>query len=446
MPQPPYPGFLERLLAQVTRRAAAAGPVTSDHRGADAAPAAAVERAVEAVAADVVELSQDLHANPELGYAEHHAVASVAALLKRHGHDAEVGAYGLPTALRARAGEGRPRVAILAEYDALPGLGHACGHNVICATAVGAFLALAQVAEDLGGSVELIGTPAEEGGGGKELIARAGGLDEVDAAVMLHPWGADAVSHPFLGVRTIDVSYEGLAAHASAFPFMGRNALDAVVQAYTGMTQLRQHMLPTDRVHGIITDGGQKPNIVPERAAATFYLRSMEPETLAELAQRAEAVFRGAAQQTATDVQLDWDPTPVYLPVRINAPLSDRFGVNLARRGRRVLPAGVLPGELTGSTDLGNVSVRMPAIHPLLAIAPPSVAIHTTAFAAHARSEAADRACVDGAVALALTALDYLHDGDLRTAVADEFAQQGGPLDLDALLGPQQPRPPGQVR
>ena len=434
-PAAPYPGVLERLLTQVAQKAAQAEPLHSPHTGASPDVVAAVTRAVEQQATDLVALSHDIHEHPELGYAEHHAVDAVAALLGQHDHEVETGAYGVDTALRARAGTGRPRVAILAEYDALPGIGHACGHNVICATAVGAFLAAATVIGDLDGSVELIGTPAEEGGGGKELIARAGGFDEVDAVVMLHPAGFEAAEHPWIGVRTVDVTYTGLAAHASAMPFLGRNALDAAVNAYQGMAQLRQHMLPTDRVHGIITDGGQKPNIVPERAALTFYLRSALPDTLAVLVEHAENVFRGAAQMTGTHVELGWDPTPVYLPVRNNHPLALRWATNVATRGRVSLPQGIIPEALTGSTDLGNVSVRVPAIHPTLAIAPAGVTIHSPEFTRHAASAAADAGVVDGAIGLALTAVDFLADPQLRADVAAEFAAAGGRVDVDELLG-----------
>ncbi len=433
-PASPYPGHLERLFAAIERDAADAEPLDSPHAGAPGDVRTAVAATVERVADDLVALSHDVHAHPELGYEEHHAVAAVAELLGRHGHDSDVGAYGVDTALRARAGTGRPCVAVLAEYDALPGIGHACGHNVICATAVGAFLALAAVVGDMDGSVELIGTPAEEGGGGKELIARAGGFDEVDAVVMLHPAGFEAAEHPWIGVRTVDVTYHGLSAHASAMPFLGRNALDAAVNAYTGMAQLRQHMLPTDRVHGIITNGGQKPNIVPELASLTFYLRSAEPETLAVLADRATAVFEAAATMTGTRLELGWDPTPVYLPVRSNGALAARWAVNVATRGRRALPQGVVPAALTGSTDLGNVSVRVPAIHPTLAIAPAGVSIHNPEFAEHARSERADAGVVDGAIGLALTAADFLTDDGLRDAVAAEFTAAGGRLDVDELL------------
>jgi metal-dependent amidase/aminoacylase/carboxypeptidase family protein len=192
-------------------------------------------------------------------------------------------------------------------------------------------------------------------------------------------------------------------------------------------------MLPSDRVHGIITDGGQKPNIVPERAAASFFLRSASPEGMAELAERADAIFTAAAAGTGTRLEVTWDPVPVYLPVRNNSALAARYAVHMAPRGRKVLPAGVLPTEVTGSTDLGNVSVRVPAIHPLLAIAPPDVAIHTPAFAEWAISERADAGTVDGSIALAATAVDYLTDERLRGAVAEEFDLAGGVIDVDAL-------------
>ena len=434
-PAPPYPGFLPALAERLERDVRAATPLSSPHRGAPEEVREALAAAVERNRDALVGLSHALHADPEVGFAEHRAVDRIGTLLEGAGHDVEIGTGGLATALRASAGSGSPQVAVLAEYDALPGLGHACGHNVIAATAVGAFLALAEHADELGGCVVLLGTPAEEGGGGKELLARAGVFDDVDAAMMVHPLGLDIAEHPWLGVRQVAVTYHGLAAHASMMPFLGRNALDAVVQAYTGVAALRQHLLPSDRIHGIITDGGQRPNIVPERAAATFYLRSAEPETLAILSERARGIFEAAATATGTRVEIDWDPCPVYLPVRTNRALAGRYAANLAPRGRRVLPAGVVPEELTASTDMGNVSVRLPAIHPTLAIAPPTATLHTSEFARWAVSDLADRGVVDGAVGLALTAADFLCDADLRAAVAEEFAAAGGPLDLDDLLG-----------
>ncbi len=430
----PYAGYLEDLLGRLESDIAAAEPLQSGHAGSDPGLRERATAGVVRRADDLVALSRDIHANPELGFQEHYAAQRVARVLGSYGHDLQVGRWGLDTAVLARAGDGYPRVAILAEYDALPGIGHACGHNVICATAVGAFLAVAELIGDVGGSVELIGCPAEEGGGGKEYIARAGGFDDIDAALMLHPFGADVAEHVWLGVRTVDVTYHGLSAHAAAMPHLGRNALDAAVTAYQGMAQLRQHMLPTDRIHGIITDGGQKPNIVPERAALSFFLRSLNPDGLAELTGKASAVFHAAAHGTGTRAELHWDPCPVYLPVRNNHALAARYAANLAPRGRKVVGKGVLPAEMTGSTDLGNVSVRVPAIHPLLAIAPPTVTIHNPEFTTWAASSRADEGTIDGAIGLAATALDFLADEALRKSVADEFEVAGGVVDVDALL------------
>jgi amidohydrolase len=437
MPTPPYPDYLDRVTRRILAEVADAEPPSSPHEGAPAAARLRVEEAVGGLADDLVGLAHELHAHPELAYEEHESVRRVAELVRGHGHEVEVGAFGVETALRAsagRRGEG-PVVAVLAEYDALPGIGHACGHNVIAATAAGAFLALAELGEDLGGEVRLYGCPAEEGGGGKELMARAGAFEDVDAAVMLHPTGFEVAEHPWLGVRTVDVTYHGLSAHASAFPFLGRNALDAAVLAYTGIGQLRQHMLDTDRLHAIITDGGQKPNIVPDRAALSVYIRSAEPVTLAELVDRVRAVLESAGTATGCDVEVDWDVVPVYLPVRNNGPLAAAYARNATARGRMILPGGIVPGNLTGSTDLGNVSVRIPAIHPTIKIAPPGVAIHSPAFAEHAVSEEADRACADGAAILALTALDYLADKGLRSAAAQAFEDAGGVLDLEEVTG-----------
>jgi amidohydrolase len=435
-PSPPYPGYLQRLADQVAReRAAAPPPPPSPFAGAGGSLAQAVTQAVERAADALVALSHDLHANPELGYEEHGSVRRVARVLADRGQDSEIGAFGLDTALRAEAGSGDgPRVAVLAEYDALPGIGHACGHNVIAATATGAFLGLAALADDLGGTVRLYGCPAEEGGGGKELMARQGAFDDLDAVLMLHPAGFEVAEHPWLGVRTVDVTYRGLAAHAAAFPFLGRNALDAVVQAYSGLALLRQHMLPSDRVHGIITDGGQKPNIVPDHAAASFYLRSAEPETLRELSGRAREILEAAALSTATAADISWDPTPTYLPVRNNGPLAARYAQHMGARGRTILPAGVVPESFTGSTDLGNVSVRVPAIHPTMAIAPIGVSIHNPEFTRYAAGPEADRGCVDGALGLALTAADLLADEELRAATRKAFEDAGGVLDIDELL------------
>jgi amidohydrolase len=433
-PAPPDDSYLRALTAATERAAAAAEPIRSEHDGAPARVREAVTTAVAEQAADLVALSQDLHAHPEEGFAEHRSVRAVADLLERHGHRAEVGVGGLETALVATRGEGGPHVAVLAEYDALPGVGHACGHNIICATAVGGFLGAARAQPETGGRVSLIGTPAEEGGGGKEILARAGVFDDVDAVVMLHPFNHDIAMHPFLGRRQLEMVFHGVAAHAAAQPFMGRNALDAAVAAYQGVAALRQHLPGTDRVHGVFTDGGARPNVVPARAALLFYVRSAAVETLRDLAERLTAIARGAAAMHGCTVELDWDPQPPYLPIRFNRALAARWAVNQEPTGRQPLPPGVVPEFLTGSTDLGNLSFRMPAIHPMIAVSAPTVALHTVDFAAAAGSDAGDRAVRDGALGLALTAADYLADAALREAVHAEFAATGGPLDVPAFF------------
>lgn len=439
-PQTPVPAdtaHLDQLRAATERAAAAAEPLRSAHAGAPAELLDRTEQAIEAIGPELLALSHDLHAHPEEGYAEHRSAQAVADLLGRHGVEAEVGVHGLPTALRARTGSGGPTVAVLAEYDALPGIGHGCGHNIICSTAVGAFLGLhaTLAAGDLPGTVLLLGTPAEEGGGGKEVMARDGAFDGVDAVVMLHPFSYDSAVQPFLGRRQLRARFTGIAAHASAQPFMGRNALDAVVAGYQGVAMLRQHVPDTDRVHGVITDGGQRPNVVPETAEALYYVRSASPETLADLSRRMEAVMAGAAAMTGCGVELSWDELPAYLPIRANLELAARWTKAQARRGRTALPPGVTPASLAGSTDLGNVSVRVPSIHPMIAIAGPDTSMHTTEFAAAAASSAGDAAVLDGAVGLALTALDVLADPAVLAAAREEFEAAGGVLDVAATLG-----------
>ncbi|WIX82932.1 M20 family metallopeptidase [Amycolatopsis carbonis] len=430
-PVPPDDSHLRALIEATAEAVAAAEPLGSDHTGAESGVRAAVEREVLARAGELVALSQDLHAHPEEGFTEHRSVGALAELLRAHGHEVTVGLGGLDTALRASTPDnGGPHIAVLSEYDALPGLGHACGHNVICTAGAGGFLGSAAVAEQVGGRVSLIGTPAEEGGGGKETLARAGVFDDVDAVIMLHPFSHDIALHPFLGRRQLEMVFHGVGAHASAQPFMGRNALDAAVAAYQGVSMLRQQLPSTDRVHGVFTDGGARPNVIPERAALLFYLRSADPETLRDLAKRMTAIAHGAAEMTGCGVELTWDSQPAYLPIRFNTTLAGRWSVNQADTGRKALPPGIVPEFLTGSTDLGNLSYRMPALHPMIAVSGPTVALHTKEFAEAAGSPSGDKAVVDGALGLALTAADYLADKALRQAVHDEFEASGGALDV----------------
>lgn len=388
--------------------------------------------AVERLRPELGALAVALHDEPEIGFEEHASVARIADVLAAHGVDAEVGAFGIPTALRATVGSSDgPHFAIIAEYDALPGIGHACGHNIIAGIAVGAFLAAAPVVASLGGRLSLIGTPAEENGGGKEHIIRAGGFDDVDAAGMVHPSSGSGTTSVLgqrtTGVRRVAVTYHGRAAHAAGAPWLGRNALDGAVSAYQGVAQLRQHILPTDRIHGIITDGGAAPNIVPERAAALFYVRSAEVETLRELTDRVVAVLEGAALSTGTRAEIEVDPVPPYLPLQTNVALTGRWARALETRGREIPPAPAAAPQGGPSTDMGNVSRFLPSIHPSIGLGgPDEVFPHNAAFAALTVLPSALDALVDAAVALAATAVDYTADADLRAAVAAEFAASGG--------------------
>ena len=427
--------YLDSVAATTALKAAAASPIRSPHAGAPAALAADVRAALAGLGPDLVALSHQIFEHAEEAFRETDSVADIRALLAAHGIHSSVGAHGLPTAFEAEIGDPTgPTVAILAEYDALPGIGHGCGHNIIAAAAVGAFLALATVADRLPGRVVLLGTPAEEGGNGKELLARAGAFDLVDAAIMVHPFGYDAADHPFIGRRIVRVKYTGVAAHASASPFMGRNALDAVALNYQAVGFLRQHLPPGDRIHGVVLAGGDRPNIVPAFAELEYYLRSPAVETLTDLSRRVEDIARGSALSTSTSVEVLWDPSPYSLPIRFNQPLTARWAVRQAELGRTVLTRAVVPSELAASTDFGNVSARVPSIHPVIRVSPPEISLHTVEFAEYANGPDGDAAVLDGADGLALTAADFLFDDELRTAVAADFAAAGGVLDVEGYF------------
>jgi amidohydrolase len=395
-------------------------------------PASEIDRALARLRPELQELAHALYAHPEIGFHEHRSVGLIAETLAAHGVDAEVGAFGLDTALRAQVGSGDgPHVAVIAEYDALPGIGHACGHNVIAGIALGAFLAAAPIVASRGGRLSLIGTPAEENGGGKELLIRAGAFDDVDAAGMVHPGSGSGTGSVLgqrtTGVRRIAVTYHGRAAHAAGAPWLGRNALDGVVTAYQGVAQLRQHILPTDRIHGIITDGGAAPNIVPERASALFYVRSAEVDTLKELTHRVVAVLEGAAISTATRAEIDVDPVPPYLPLKTNVALTTRWAQALQTRGVDIPPPPAVAAQGGPSTDMGNVSRYVPSIHPSIGLGgPDDVFPHNAAFADLTVQPAAIDALVLAAAGLATAAVDYVADPELRAAVAAEFAASGG--------------------
>jgi amidohydrolase len=375
---------------------------------------------IEAQSSALLTASHEIHAHPELNYEEHFAHDLLTEVLERAGLDVERRAFGLDTAFAARAGNDGPTIAVLCEYDALPGIGHACGHNIIATAGLGAGLAAASVAAEAGGRVVVLGTPAEEGGGGKIRMIRAGAFEGVDAALMIHPAGAELRRMAAIAVQEVRATYAGAAAHAAAAPHLGRNALDAAVLGYLNVAALRQHIAPGERVHGIVSEGGDKPNIVPARAVTDWMVRSPTISSLAPLKERVEACLRAGATAAGCEVDIAWKEV-VYADMLDNDAILDAYSTNASALGRSVHEpsAGT---EVVGSTDMGNVSYVVPSIHPMIQAAPPGTAIHTTDFAVHACAAQGDRAVADGAVALAWTVADlWLAEGVLDAARA-EFA------------------------
>ena len=386
-----------------------------------------VSAEVESLRSDLLSVSHAIHAQPELAFKETFACQTLVSALGDHGVAAQDNVWTLPTAFEATL-EGRaagPTVAILAEYDALPGIGHACGHNLIATAALGAALALKPLMSELPGRVRLIGTPAEERGGGKELMARAGAFEDVDAAMMIHPSGVNLVTMPCICVAEVQVVYHGKSSHASAMPHKGINALDGVLLAYQAISNLRQHIRSDERIHGIITEGGQAPNIVPDRTSAEFYVRAGNERALAALKPRVQACFEAGAKGSGCEVEVNWANVD-YLDLNTNWPLANVFQQCAEDLGREFFPREKLGAGGAGSTDMGNVSYRVPSIHPMLAAAPAHVVIHNPEFAEWAGSAMGDAAAIDGAIAMAQTAVQYLSEASLQQSVRQAFEVSQG--------------------
>jgi amidohydrolase len=370
--------------------------------------------------ADVlVEASHQLHARPELGFEEHFAHELLTDILAGEGLPVVRGAYDLPTAFEASAGAEGPCIAVMCEYDALPELGHACGHNVIATAGLGAGLAAAAIAAEAGGRVRVLGTPAEEGGGGKILMAERGALAGVDAAMMVHPAGADLDAMHVIAIRQVVVTYEGKAAHAAAFPHKGRNALDAAVLGYVNVAALRQHIRDDERIHGIFTKGGDKPNIVPATAQTHWYVRAGTVRRLDELAPRVLACLQAGADAAGCTMHVDWKE-PTYADLVSNETMVGLYRENAAQMGRLVMDHRDVPAAVVGSTDMGNISYEVPSIHPMIRVAPPTATIHSPEFAGFTAGAEADEAVLDGAKAMAMTIADlWLRPGALDAATTE---------------------------
>jgi amidohydrolase len=370
---------------------------------------AARER-VEQARDELVALSHRIHANPELAFEEERACAWLCELLEGGGLQVERGVGELPTAFAARAGSGPLHVVVCAEYDALPAVGHACGHNVIAAMAAGAGMALARVADDAGLRVTVLGTPAEEGGGGKILLLRRGAFHGAHAAMMVHPSPYEQPEMPIIAVTHLKVAYRGKEAHASANPFLGVNAADALVVAQTAIGLLRQHLRPGDRVHGIVTKGGDAANIIPAHTEADWMVRAADLGQLEEVRAKVARCFEAGALATGATLELSEDHEP-YSEMRHDHELSALYQRNAEALGRTFIGRS---DRGAGSTDMGNVSLALPSIHPTIGIDSLPAVNHQPEFTARCATPAADQAVVDGAVAMAWTAIDAAADQALR--------------------------------
>ncbi len=376
---------------------------------------------VAAAADELIDVSRRIHANPELAMQERQAAALLAERLETHGFQVERNAGSLETAFRATWGEGPVTIAYVCEYDALPEIGHACGHNLIAAAGLGAAYGLKAALSPSQVRLLVIGTPAEESIGGKIILLERGAFEGVDVALMAHPSPVDVDMPPMYGVDEVEVEYKGRSAHASFAPEMGINALDGLVTAYQAIAQLRQHIRRDARIHGIITDGGGAPNVVPERAAGYFMVRALQPAYLEELKGKVQRCFEAGAAASGAEVEVKWRPWS-WAPMRNNNALAAAYRANAESLGRTFLDARL---DSTGSTDMGNVSYALPSIHPMFGVGGMAFN-HTPAFTDAAATDAAHGSMVQAAQALAMTGVDVALDPDLLRRANEEFVSGRG--------------------
>ncbi len=376
----------------------------------------ATDVAAEAVrehADDLIALSHFVHAHPELGYEEFLSSAAVADAAERAGFSVERGIASLPTAFRATKGSGELHVVYCAEFDALPDVGHACGHNIIAASSLGAAIGLAAVADELDVTVILLGTPSEEGGGGKIDLINAGYFDDVHTAMMVHPFPFERLDAHCLAVDHFDVTYIGKEAHAAAAPWVGINALDALTIASVAIGLLRQQLPPGDLVHGITLEGGSAANIIPARAVGRFMARSETSERLAELRVRVNACFEAGALATGASLQIE-EIGSAFSQMETDHEILAHYRSAAERLGRTFELDDEGVDRPMISTDMANVSLVVPSIHPMIAIPTNGAVNHQPQFTQACITAEADRAVLDGAIALAQTAIGVAQDGPLR--------------------------------
>ncbi len=370
---------------------------------------------------DLVALSLRIHETPEIAFEEHKSSAMLADFLAENGFEVERGICDLPTAFRATAGSGSPRIAFVAEYDALPGVGHGCGHNIIGTASSAAGIVVKDLLEAAGGgTVQVIGTPAEEAAGGKVYMIARGAFDGLDCAMMVHPGNRDTAVAYGLACLELDVEFLGRPAHAAARPDAGINAVDAMVAAFANIGLMRQQMRDSARVHGIITDGGQAVNVIPHHTAAKLLVRSEDDDYMDDILKpKVLACFEGAAQATGCELVYKFNEEARYKTIHTNMALANAYKANVESLGRKTVNPE--SKRSMGSTDMGNVTQVVPGIHPAIAIAPWDVPIHTEEFREFAKSESGHQGLLDAAKAMAMTGIDVLVDAELRKRMKDEF-------------------------
>ncbi|UCD08439.1 MAG: M20 family metallopeptidase [Dehalococcoidales bacterium] len=364
------------------------------------------------------EINREIHSNPELGFHEEQAAELLTDYLRENGFIVEAGICRLQTAFKAVYGKGKPAIAILAEYDSLPEMGHACGHNIIASSAVGAGVAARQAVDEYGGSVLVIGTPAEELYGGKIILAERDAFINLDAVMMVHPGTTDTATTEALACHTLDVEFIGRSAHAAARPEEGINALEALLLSFSAINSLRQHIRSTARIHGVVINGGEAANIVPAYSSGNFIVRAADDKYLEELKERVLDCFRGAATATGAEMRYKWDDVH-YSPMRNNLTLAGLFAENMKVLGRDTSLSE--PERAFGSTDMGNVSQIVPGIHGIIDIADKNVLVHSPEFAEAAKSDRGIEGMMDAAKAMAMTVADILSDSNIQTAIKEEF-------------------------
>lgn len=378
-----------------------------------------VLKLTEGIKEELIELSEYIFDNPELGHEEFKACKAHVELLKIHGFEVEEEYLGIKTAFKATYDSGKegPSIAFLSEYDALPGIGHGCGHNLLGTTSTGAGIVLSKTIGDLKGKVIVFGTPAEETSGAKVAMTDKGSFDDVDVAMAVHPGSEHSKSGASLAMEALQFTFKGKSAHAAAYPEKGINALDGAINTFVNINALRQHIKPSARIHGIIKDGGKAANIVPDLAIAQFYVRAETKTYLKELIEKVKNCAKGAAMASGAELEIiNYEES--YDNLVTNNTLQDIYCKRLKDTGVEEIQEA---RQSFGSLDMGNVSHVTPTIHPYFKITNDDISAHTTEFAQATKTNLAYDSMAQTIAALTLTAIDILQNKELLNDIKEEF-------------------------